>query len=127
MHAVDAEHVRDLVGIGDDGGRAQREHEPGELVHHELDRLEVHVRVDESRDDVAPRRVERLAALVASDPCDDPVDDCDVRLQPLAREDREDASAAHDEVGRLVPAGDCETALQSLHRGERNAASGLLV
>ena len=124
MHAVDAEHVRDLVRIRHDGGRPQREHESRELVHHELHRLEVHVRVDEPGDDVAPGRVERLAALVASDPCDDPVDDCDVRLQPLAREDRQDASAPHDEVSGLVPAGDCETALQLLHRGQSNAHRG---
>ena len=121
MHAVDAEHVRDLVRIGHDGGRSEREHEPRELVHHELHRLEVHVRVDEPGDDVAPGRVERVAPVVPPDPCDDPVDDCDVRLQPLAREDRQDASASHDEVGRLVPTSDCETALQPIHRGERNA------
>ena len=61
VHAVDAEDVRDLVRVGDDGGRPEREDEPRELVDQQLHRLEVHVRVDEARDDVAPRRVERLA------------------------------------------------------------------
>ena len=37
---------------------------------------------------------------------DVPVRDRDVDLEPLAREDGEDASAADDEVGRLVAAGD---------------------
>ena len=54
MHPVDAEDVRDLVRIGDDRGRPEREHEPRELVDHELHRLEVHVRVDEAGDDVLP-------------------------------------------------------------------------
>ena len=116
MHAVDAEDVRDLVRIGDDGGRSEREDESRELVDHELHRLEVHVRVDEARHDEAPRRVERLAALVAADTCDHAVGHCDVRLQPLAREDREDASAAHDEIGGLVSPCDRKTALQPFHR-----------
>ena len=106
MHAVDAEDVRDLVRVGDDGGRAERKDQPCELVDHQLHRLEVHVRVDEARDDVASRRVERLVALVATDARDDAVDDRDVGVEPLAGEDREDATTPDDEVGRLVSAGD---------------------
>ena len=112
MHAVDAEDVRDLVRIGDDRGRPEREHEPRELVDHELHRLEVHVRVDESGNDESARGVERLAALVCPDPGDHAVDDGDVGVQPLAREDRQHAPAAHDEVGGLVAASDRESALQ---------------
>ena len=115
VHAVDAEDVRDLVRIGDDCRRPEREHEPRELVDHELQGLEVHVRVDEARDDVAARRVERLAPLVVPEPGDDAVGDRDVDVEPLAREDREDPSAAHDEVGRLVPARDRQAALELLH------------
>jgi hypothetical protein len=48
VDAVGAEHVRDLVRVGDDGGRAERQHEPRELVDEQLRRLEVHVRVDEA-------------------------------------------------------------------------------
>ena len=47
VDAVDAEHVRDLVRVGDDGGRPEREHEPRELVDEQLHRLEMHVGVDE--------------------------------------------------------------------------------
>ena len=116
MHAVDAEHVRDLVRVGDDGRRPEREHEPRELVDHQLHRLEVHVRVDEPRDDVAPARVERLASLVLRRARrSTPSDDRDVGLEPLAREDREHAPAADDEIGRLVPTGDCEPALERVH------------
>jgi hypothetical protein len=118
---VDAEDVRDLVRVGDDRGRAEREDEPRELVHHELHGLEVHVRVDEAGDGVLTRRVERLVSVVASESRDDPVRDRDVDLEPLAREHREDASSGDDEIGRFVPARDRETALQSVHRGERNA------
>ena len=49
VHAVGAEHVRDLVRVGDDGRRPERQHEPRELVDEQLRRLEVHVRVDEAR------------------------------------------------------------------------------
>ena len=115
VHAVDAEDVRDLVRVGDDCRRPEGENEPRELVDHELRRLEVHVGVDESRYDEAARRVERLAPLVAPEPGDDPVDDRDVGVEPLAREDGEDPSAPHDEVGRLVPASNCQAALELLH------------
>ena len=47
VDAVRAEDVRDLVRVGDDGGRAEREDEARELVHEELRGLQVHVRVDE--------------------------------------------------------------------------------
>ena len=108
MHAVGAEHVRDLVRVGDDRRRAERQHEPRELVHQQLRRLEVHVRVDEPRHDVAAARVERLGALVRAEARDVPVDDGHVGLEPLAREDREHPAAAHDQVGGLVAARDCE-------------------
>ena len=81
VHAVGAEHVRDLVRIGDDRRRPEREHEPRELVEEELRRLDVQVRVDEARHEVAPRGVERLEALVVAEPRDDAVDDRDVRAR----------------------------------------------
>ena len=108
MHAVGAEHVRDLVRVGDDRGRAEREDEPRELVDQQLRRLEVEVRVDEAGDDVAAGRIEGLAALVLAEAGDEAVDDRDVSVEPLAREGREDAAAADHEVGGLVAAGDRE-------------------
>jgi hypothetical protein len=116
VHAVGAEHVRDLVRIGHDRGRAEREHEPRELVHEQLRRLQVQVCVDEARNDVATRRVHCLAALVLAEPGDPAVHDRHVGLEPLAREDREHAAAAHDEVGGLVSTGDGETAGEVAHR-----------
>ena len=103
VDAVGAEHVGDLVRIDDDGGRAERQHEPRELVHEQLRRLEVHVRVDEAGHDETAGGVQRLGALVVAEPCDVAVDDRDVGLEPLAGEHREDAAAADDEIGRLVP------------------------
>ncbi len=55
VHAVRAEHVGDLVRVGDDRRRAEGQDEPGELVHEQLRGLQVHVRVDEAGDDVAAR------------------------------------------------------------------------
>ena len=119
VDAVGPEHVRDLVRVGDDGGRPERQHEPGEFVDEELRRLEVHVRVDEARDDEAPGGVERLAAVVGAEPGDRSVDDGDVDVEPLAREDGEHTAAADDEVGRLVAARDREPARERCsHSGE---------
>ena len=54
VDAVGPEHVRELVRVGDDRRRPERQHEAGELVDQELRRLDVDVRVDEARDDLAP-------------------------------------------------------------------------
>ena len=83
MHAVGAEHVRELVRVGYDRSGAEREHEPCELVGKELRRLEMHVRVDEPRDDVRARHVQNLVPVVVAEPRDEPVGDRDVDLQPL--------------------------------------------
>ena len=72
----------------------------------------MHVRVDEPGNDVGAVRVERLGALVGAEPGDDAVADRDVDVEPLAREDAEDAAAANDEVGRLVTARDGQAARQ---------------
>jgi hypothetical protein len=100
------------VRIGDDGGRPEGQHEAGELGREQLRRLQVHVRVDEARDDVGAVRVECLVALVRAEPCDDAVRDGDVGVEPLTREDGEDAAAPDDEVGGLVAARDGEAPLQ---------------
>jgi hypothetical protein len=109
---VRAEHVRDLVRVDHDRGRPEWEEEPGDLVHEELRRLEVHVRVDEARDDPAAARVDRLGALVLAQAGHVAVHQGHVRLEPLAREDAEDAATADDDVGGLVPPSDGEAAAQ---------------
>ena len=106
VDAVGAEDVRDLVWVRDDRRRPERQDESRELVDQELRRLDVHVRVDESRYEVAPRDVERLAALVGAEPGDRTVDDRHVGVQPLSREDAEHTPAADDEIGGLVASGD---------------------
>ena len=110
VHSVGAEDVRDLVRVGDDGRRPERQHQPCELVDEQLRRLEVHVRVDEPRNDPAVGRVEQLPALVLAEPRDVAVDHGDVRSQPLAGEHGENLAAADDEVCRLVAAGHRQTA-----------------
>ncbi len=64
VDAVGAEHVRDLVRVGDDCRRPERKDEARELVDEELDGLDVHVGVDEPRDDEAPARVDDLCAVI---------------------------------------------------------------
>ena len=49
LDALAAEHVRDLVRIGDHRRGAVRNHAAGELGGRQLRRLDVHVRVDEAR------------------------------------------------------------------------------
>ena len=71
--------------------------------------------VDEAGDDVAACRVEHFVAVVVADARDVAVDDRDVRLQPLAREGREHAPAANDELGGLVAAGHGEPSCEVWH------------
>ena len=108
MHPVGAEHVRQLVRIQHDGGGPAWQDEPRELVGKQLRRLEMHVRVDEARDDVASGCVDDLAALVVAEPGDPTVHDCDVDVEPLAREHRQHPASSHDDVSGLVAAGDGE-------------------
>ena len=121
MDTVDAEHVGDLVRVGDDRCRAERQYEAGQLVDEKLHRLDVHVRVDEAGNDVLPGGVDRLPALVRTKTCDRAVGDRHVALEPLAREHRQDEAARDDEVGGLVPAGDGNRSFQTGHRGDDNA------
>ncbi len=103
VDAVGAEHVGDLVRVGDDGGRPERQHEARELGRQQLGGLEVHVRVDEPGHDIGAVGIEGLHSLVGAEPGDDAVADSHVGVQPLPGEDAEDAAAADDEIGRLVP------------------------
>ena len=63
------------------------------------------MRVEEARNDVAPRGIDDLASLVLAQPGDPAVRDRDVGVEPLAREHGQDAAAAHDDVGGLVTSG----------------------
>jgi CO/xanthine dehydrogenase FAD-binding subunit len=121
VDAVGAEHVRELVRVGDDRRRAEWEHEARELVREELRGLEVHVRIHEPGHDVPPRGVEGLVTFVVPETRDDAVHDGDVGLEPLLREDRENAASTNDQVGGLVPAGDCEPSAEGLHARKRNS------
>ena len=109
MDAVGAEHVRDLVRIRHDRSRAERQHEPSELVREHLRRLDVDVGVNEARYDPLAGRVHDLRARRSPEPGDPPVGDRDIRLEPLPREHRQHLAAADHQVGGLVAARDGET------------------
>jgi hypothetical protein len=110
VDTVGSENVRDLVRVGDDGRRPERQHEPRELGGKQLRGLEMHVCVDEPGDDVRAVRVERLGTVVLAEPGDYAVADGHVDLEPLACEDREHSATTDDEIRRLVPARHGETA-----------------
>ncbi len=112
---VRAEDVRDLVRIGDDRRRPHGKDEARELVHEELHRLQVHVRVDQAGDDVLAARVHDLLARVAAEPGDVALADRDVGLEPLACEGGEDLAALDDDVGELVAARDRQPPGQIWH------------
>ena len=117
VDAVGAEDVGDLVRVGDDGGSAEREDEARELVHEQLRRLQVHVRVDEAGDDVLAARVDDVAPGVLAEPRHEAVADGDVGLKPLPREDRENLPALDDDVGELVAARHREPSREIRHAG----------
>ena len=75
------------------------QHHPRELVDHQLGRLDVHVRIDEARHEVAPAGIDTLTAGVAAEARDTPVCDRDVEVEPLLRERREDHRVLDHEVG----------------------------
>jgi hypothetical protein len=119
VHAVRAQHVRDLVRVGDHRGRPERQHESCELVGEHLRRLDVDVRVHESGDDPLAGGVDRLAALVSAEPGDPAVGDRDIRLEPLAGEHREHLAAADHDVCGLVAARDGQTLREECVHGAR--------
>jgi hypothetical protein len=130
VDTVGPQNVRDLVRIRHHRGRPEREHESRELVHEELRGLQVHVRVDEARDEVAAGELENLGSVVVAEARDEAVRDREVAVEPLAREGREDPGAPDDQVGGLVSAGNCEAALEVRHYGENvlvDATANVLV
>ena len=66
----------------------------------------MHVRVDESGDQVAAAGVDPLAALVGADAGDPAVGQRHVAVEPLAREDAEHARALDHQVRLHVPSRD---------------------
>ena len=120
MDPVGAEYIGDLVGVGDNRGRAEGQHQPCELSDEELRGLDVHVRVDEPRHHETPFGVDHLRGAVIAQPRHEAVDDRDVGLEPLAREHRQHGSALNDEVGRLVAPGDGDAPREVSHGADHN-------
>jgi hypothetical protein len=102
VDAVGAQHVGDFVRVGDHRGCSVREHRPGELVNGQLGRFDVHVRIDEARNNVSTRNVDALAPVIAAESDDVAVFDGYVDIEPFLGEDGEHATAGQHEVGRLI-------------------------
>jgi hypothetical protein len=79
-----------------------REDRPSELVDCQLGRLDMHVSVDEARDDIGPRDVDALVTLITAEPNDVTVLDGYVNVEPFLREDGENAPAGQHKVGGLI-------------------------
>lgn len=103
VHAVGAEDVGDLVRVGDDGGRALRDHRLGEPVRGQLRRLDVEMGIDEAGNDVGAGDVAPLPASVGAEPDDGALGDGDVDLEPLAGEDGKHPAPGEDQITGLVP------------------------
>jgi hypothetical protein len=83
-----------------------REDRSSELVDCQLGRLNVHVGVDEARNDISARDVDTLATLIATEPHDVTVLDGYVNVEPFLREDGENAPAGQHKVGGLIAPSD---------------------
>ena len=89
-------------------GRAVGEDGAHELVDPQLRRLEVHVRIDESRSQRGARNFDNLDRLVSPPADDDPVRDREIGLDPLTRAWDKDLAARDEQISRLVSTSDSE-------------------
>ncbi len=105
-HAGDAEDVGDLVRIGGDRRRAQREHGAHEFVDPQLGRLEMHVGVDQAGRDGRTVEGDLLHGVPRAPARHDAIGDRQVGRHPLPARRREHPSAAQEQIGRCVAAGD---------------------
>ena len=104
VNAVGSQHVGDFVRIGDYGRGPVREHHAHELVDHELGRLDVHVSVDESRDEIEAGGVDALASVEFSESGNAAVRNRDIGIDPFLGESGEDMRTGNHQIGRLVSA-----------------------
>jgi hypothetical protein len=103
VDAGPAHHIGDLVRLGQGGGDPVDHEGFGETGRREEGGLRMHVRVDESRDDERPPRVDDSLGLarVVADPRDERAAHSHVRLEHLPGEGREHP-APLDEEGRSL-------------------------
>ena len=101
---VDARDVGELVRVGEDRGRAVREHRRRVPVRRQHRTLEVHVQVHEPRRDEPPRAVEDGRGVVARprlvDARDQRADDADVGGPQLTRRDVDHRATREQQVER---------------------------
>lgn len=121
LEPLGAPHVRDLVRVGDDGGRAVGRGEAREDGRGRHRRLDVDVRVPERRGEEGALEVDLVlgAGRAVLAEAEDPVSrDADGLLVDLARQDVDDAGVREDEIGGYGATGGVD------ERGEGELACG---
>ena len=86
VDAVGAHDVRDLMGVGDDRGRAVRQRRADELLRRDQAGFQMDVRVDEARADDLARHIVFDFALIAAETHDQAVGHGDIARQQLVGE-----------------------------------------
>ena len=116
-HAGQPEDVGDLVGVGEHGGGAVRDHGGGEFGRGELAAFDMHVAVAEAGEEIAALGLGHLGRGadavrgIGSDIGEAALGDGDLpAVEHLARLDVHEAAAADDPVGRGAAGGDGDKA-----------------
>jgi len=118
--AVGAQHVRNLVGIGDDRRRPVGQRRPRQFRGRQHAAFDVEVPVDKAGTDKSARSIDDLASLVPAEADDPSAGNRNVGFEDLLGEDIEDAAAADDEFRRNFPAGRLQAPLKLLQFRHRN-------
>ena len=111
VDAVGAHDVRDLMGVGDDRGRAVRQRRADELLRRDQAGFQMDVRVDEARADDLARHIVFDFALIAAETHDQAVGHGDIARQQLVGEHVDVGRVLEDQIGLLAAGGSLDHAL----------------
>ena len=111
VDAVGAHDVRDLMGVGDDRGRAVRQRRADELLRRDQAGFQMDMRVDKARADDLARHIVFDFALIAAEAHDQAVGHGDIARQQLVGEHVDVGRVLEDQIGLLAAGGSLDHAL----------------
>ena len=111
VDAVGAHDVRDLMGVGDDRGRAVRQRRADELLRRDQAGFQMDVRVDKAWADDLARHIVFDFALIAAETHDQAVGHGDIARQQLVGEHVDVGRVLEDQIGLLAAGGSLDHAL----------------